>query len=900
MNDIFPDLLSTKLALPRPRHFLIPRDTLFSLLDTGLDHAVTLLTAPAGFGKTTVVRAWIAARNAQRLQFKASWLALDTADNDPVRFWRYILAACQHFDTSIGQRSLQWLNTQPPLQADYALQYAFEAMLTPLINDLSQLTEPCVLVLEDYHVIALPQIHEVFAYFLDHLPDPVHVLLLSRNDLPLPLAHLRGQGSVLEIRSTDLRFSRQEVRTFLQQVHPLPLSNELLELIYERTEGWGAGLNLLALALRRYADDAERQQFVATLTGRYRPLLEYLVNDVLNTQTQLLQTFLLQTSGLPRLTGSLCNTVTQRNDSEVLLEQLERANLFLDQLDGAGQWYRYHPLFAEAMQHEAHHRLPVGDYEACFQRASAWYEQQHMLSEAIEAALKATDFLHAARLIHDHCNPIYQKGSKEIFTLRRWFEQIPLEQLEPYPVLYMLYATALAFDPSGRIVTDPAQIAPIERLLSRAEQHYRASQNSEDSVQIGAIYALRALLAAWQEDFRTAGSFARQALSFLGNRDKEIVEWRSACLSLIGAEEQSFGSLTTALELVQESFTVNQAASVNPYGRRAIKLALAGLFIELGELHLAGEHYRQVLYEAEADLFDRGKALLGLSLLAYQWNDLENAAKQAQDALEIAQRLHDEKLQGQAELALARIFYVLGEAEEAENRLQALINRLQGYASQLLLRECLFWRARLHLQSENLDAVLQWIHQRPSSTTATPLWLLLQEDMLIARWLLKSGDSQQAQCLLEQCLDKAIQHAHKAASKEIELLQALTYFQQNNLSKAVQLTQGLTPWVRAQGYQRIFLDEGKELAALLQACAGKQHIEHPHASTLQPAFTEELSQQEQRVLRLFVAGLTKAEIASELIISTNTVKTHLQRIYHKLHVSSRTEARETVQRLHLL
>jgi LuxR family maltose regulon positive regulatory protein len=894
MSDTSSDLLSTKLALPRPRHFLVPRERLFSLLDSGLDHAVTSLAAPAGFGKTTAVRAWIASCNAKQQQFKAAWLSLDDGDNDPVRFWRYVIVACQRFDSSIGQASLQRLSAAWSLQPGYSIQYSFEALLTGFINDLNRLTEPCVLVIEDYHVIALLHIHEIFSYLLDHLPTNIHVILLSRSDLPLPLARLRGQGNVLEIRTADLRFSLPETRTFLQRLLPFTLSPEMIEHIYERTEGWGAGLNLLAFALRRYPDRQERERFVATLTGRYRPLLEYLVSDVLNTQPELLQTFLLQTSGLTRLTSSLCNAVTHRDDSGMLLEQLERANLFLDLLDGTGQWYRYHTLFAEAMRHEASRRLASGEPEACFQRASIWYEQHDLLMDAIEMSLEAADFTRAVMLIDRYSEALHSVVTYEIYTLRRWFEQIPLIELDNYPSLYLVYAMVLTFDPSGRTITSTEQVGKIEMLLTRVEQRGHAR---EETSQMGAIYALRSLLTIWQGDFKEAAAIARQALSYL--EQGEEVEWRSACLSFIGAEEQRFGSLTVALQLIEESLALNRSAGVNPYGERAIKLALGDLYIDLGELHLAAEDYRQVLTEADGDLFDRGKALLGLSHIAYEWNNLDAASEQAQEALNIAHHLFDENFQVQAELVLARAQYARGDTEQATRKLMELVARTQYHPSSLFQREALFWQARLHLMNGDLSAVQRWIQQRPIDANSLPLRLLIQEDMLVARWLLMSDNPQDAQHLLEQCLSKAMQHAHTASCMEIEMLIALAHYRQSNFSAAVHIMQKILPLARAQGYQRLFLNEGEAMSALLQASEENRH-EHPISPTIRSATTEALSMQEQRVLRLFIAGLSKPEIASELVVSTNTVKTHLRRIYRKLNISSRSEAREAVRHLHLL
>jgi LuxR family maltose regulon positive regulatory protein len=894
MSPISSDLLSTKLTLPRPRHSLAHRELLFSNLDTGMRHAITLLSAPAGFGKTTLVRAWIASRNAHQEQFKSAWLSLDVDDNDSVRFWRYVIAACQRFDTTIGQSALEWLSATQPFHFAYSTRFSFESILTRLINDLNKVDEPRVLVIDDYHVIALSHIHKMFAYFLDHLPTTIHVILLSRSDLPLLLAHLRAQGNIFELRSADLRFSLDETRAFLQQALPFPLSEEMVERLYERTEGWGAGLNLLVLALRRFTDHQELERFVATLTGRYRPLLEYLVSDVLNTQPEPLQLFLLQTSGLTRLTGSLCDAVTGRNDSELLIEKIERANLFLEPLDGAGQWYHYHSLFAEAMQHEALHRLGTEAFNACFQRASIWYEQQNQLTDAVETALKARDFTRAATLIERLSGSTFEQVAKEFYTLRRWFEQIPLFVLQNFYTLYLVYISVWLFDPSGRITTDPERVGKIETLLDTAEQQLRCGENPS---QLGAIYTLRALLTSWQGDFKKAGSFARQALTYLEEKD---AGWRSTCLSIVAAEERLFGSLDVALHLAHRALELNRLAGGNPYGDRAIRLELGELYIQQGELRQAAETYQQIVAEAGDDLFDRGKSLLGLAQISYEGNLLDAASEQAQEARDLGQRLSDAKIQIQAALVLAKVQHARGYAEQANQQIAELVADARRYPSPFLYREALYWQARLRLLAGDLAAVQRWMNQRPICNDMLPLPMLVREDLLVVRWLLERGDMQEAQQLLEQCLSKASQHAYTDCVIEIQALLALTHFQQNNLTAAKRVLQDVLPHARAKGYQRLFLDEGEAMVVLLRTFEDSQHKQTPVWSTTPSATTEPLSVQEQRVLRLFVAGLSKPEIASELVVSTNTVKTHLQRIYRKLNITSRAEAREAAPRLHLL
>ena len=898
LPDHTSDLLSTKLALPHLRHAWMPRESLFTMLDKGLELPLTLLSAPAGFGKTTLVRAWIASRNADQERFDAAWLSLDGGDNDPVRFWHYVVAACQRLDSSVGQSAMERLNAVQPLVFEQPGRVSFEAILALLINDLNALSGQHVLVLEDYHAIVLSQIHQLFAYFLDHLPATVHIILLSRSDLPLPLARLRAQGALLELRSSDICFSREETRRFFHQALSFPLAEDAIALLHERTEGWGAGLNLVALALRRYPDAQEQEHFIQTLSGGYRPLLEYLVSDVLDMQPEQLQMFLLQTSGLARLTGSLCDAVTGRTNSELLLEQIERANLFLEPLDGAGQWYRYHTLFAEAMQHEARRRLGTEALRACLLRASNWYEQQKQPMEAIETALLAEDFTRVTELIELVGGSIYDLRTNEYYTVRRWLEQIPPSVLQNHPDLYLVYIALQLFDPSGRLIRGTAQFEKVDALLRTAEQLWPSEQ---EIIQLSIVHAFRALLACWQQDFKQAGTFARQALNYRGSMEGDM-SWRSACLSLIAVEEQFWGSMDKARQLVLEALELNQRATGNPYAERAIRIGLGELYVRQGELRQAAETFRYVLAMAGEDFFDRSMALLDLAQLSYEWNILDVATRQAQEALDLACHIQDEELQIRAELVLVRVEYARGNTDQALLRLVALVARARVYPLPLLSRTTLFWQARLQLANGNLAAVQRWLDQRSIDEDKVPFFMLLQEDLLAVRCMLMRGETQQSLQLLEATLPRAQQHAYTEGMIQTQLLLAQTHYQQHNLPAARRILQELLPLARSRGYQRLFLDEGEIMAMLLRACDEDHHDKQLPAVPLpiSPSMIEPLTVQEQRVLRLFLAGLSKPEIAQELVVSINTIKTHLRHIYQKLNVTSRAEAREIAHRLHLL
>jgi len=417
------ELLSTKLTPPRLHPLLVLRRALLTRLEAGMEQKLTLVSAPAGFGKTTLVSEWIAWRGKGRV----AWVSLDPSDNDPVRFWRYLITACKVFDAGVSAAALEYLKSlQPP----------FQALLTAFINGMSRLPSKAILVLEDYHVISAPQVHEMLTFCLDHLSPTLHLVLLTRSDPPLPLGRLRARNELNELRAEDLRFSQEETREFLDQALPFTLAPEMQARLANRTEGWVAGLRLVALALHRQGEADQINRFLDTFAGSHRPVMDYFIGDVFNAQPEPLQQFMLQTSVLGRLTGSLCDAITGRTDSALLLEQMERDNLFLVSLDAAQQWYRFHPLFAEALQRAAQTRIGEARLRQLSQQASLWYEAHAMPAEAVEAALLAQDWPRAAALIERIIAP--QLVQNEYYTLRRWIRCLPEEALQALPAVCII------------------------------------------------------------------------------------------------------------------------------------------------------------------------------------------------------------------------------------------------------------------------------------------------------------------------------------------------------------------------------------------------------------------------------------------------------------------------------
>jgi LuxR family maltose regulon positive regulatory protein len=907
-------LLRTKLAPPRLHTAYVPRTSLLARIDEGLARKLTLISTPAGFGKTTLLAEWLAARTEGRglrtesvasslspqssaLSTGVAWVTLDTGDNDPIRLWSYILSACRAWAPTIGKESLAALRM--------AQQPSLEAVLIPFINELAQLPSQSVLVIDDYHSITAPEAHATIAFLLEHLPSTVHLILATRSIPALPLARLRVRNELTEITAEDLRFSRAEIRMFLEQTLGVALAPETLLHLEQRTEGWAAGLRLVALALQHNTTAAAAEQFLTTFTGGHRHVVEYLVNEVLAAQPEPLQSFLLSTCFLAKLTGALCDAITDRGDSALVLEQLERENLFLMPLNSAtGQaWYRYHPLFAEAMRLQAQQRLGEANLGALRARASAWYEAHAMLPDAVEDAIAAGHAARAARLIEG----MFDRGEfNEVYTLRRWIEQLPEDTLHEHPLLCFTYANALLFT-SDRFA--PATARTVERWAQMAEQ---AWQNEHNTPRLGQVAALRAMVAFWQFDIARAFACARQALELLDEHD---LTYRAVSLLYAGHEQVLAGDIDAAQRLVMESYTLFEIKQ-NPHGTLAATSVLAEICYQQGELEQAAHYYQQ---ELDSDvgggemLDDQAYGLYGMARIAYENDDLEAADQQATRAIELAKQRHAEQLHVQAALILCQVQHARGQTAHARSELQSLAAQTRNPS---LLREIQSWQARLALAMGDLEAVRRWHAGILPQSEPVPFVQQEQEALIVARLYLAQGQPQAALALLERWQAEAAAHERTRGEIEILALQSLAHSAlADEVQAAPTLARALT-LAQPRGLRRIFLDLGEPLAALLQAIATAltkrplaayaasllRALSHGQAHAAPAAglpLLEPLSQQEQRVLRLIVAGQSNADIARELVVSPNTIKTHIKNIYRKLNVATREEAQAAARELHL-
>jgi len=510
-------LLPTKLHVPRLRTSLVPRSHLTERIRQGAERALTLVSAPTGFGKTTLLAQWLAESS-----LPTAWLSLEPEDNDPTRFLSYLIAALQTLDAQVGISALEMLHTPQPAPP--------ETVLAVLTNDLVKRGGGDVaLVVDDYHVITSESIQRGMTFLLEHLPPRLHLLLGSRVDPPLPLARLRAQGQLTEVRAADLRFGAAEANMFLQTVMGLDLENEAVATLEQRTEGWIAGLQLAALSLQGRTDVSA---FLAAFSGSHRYVLDYLSDEVLARQDAAVQQFLLRTCILERLSGPLCDAVTGQEGSQALLEALEKANLFVVALDEERGWYRYHHLFAQVLRRHLQQREPTLP-PVLHRRASAWYEQHELPAEAVQHALLMPDFELAARLIEPIALPLALTG--QLSTLLGWLNVLPEALVQAHPLLCVYHAGSL-------MLTNRLEIA--EARLQDAERGIQAEIPAEQARTInGWVLALRGAIAGFSGNMLYAASLARQALELLP--ETEVIPRMTATLAVTFAYEEH-GDVTLA------------------------------------------------------------------------------------------------------------------------------------------------------------------------------------------------------------------------------------------------------------------------------------------------------------------------------------------------------------------
>ena len=895
-------LLATKLHMPGPRPGLVPRPRLVARLDEGLGRGLVLVCGPAGYGKTVLLTNWV-----RRGEVPAAWLSLDAGDNDPARFWRHAVAALDRARPGTGDRLGPLLG--PPAPA------SFEGLVTALINDLA--ADEALLVLDDYHVISARPVHESLAFLVEHRPPELCVVLASRSDPPLPLARLRARGQLTEIRAAELRFTPAEAGELLQHAGSA-LPDASVAALAARTEGWAAGLALAALSLRGHDDAAG---FVAAFTGSHRYVLDYLAGEVLEGQDEQLRAFLLETSVLERLSGPLCDAVTGRGGSQALLEQAERAGLFVIPLDEVRGWWRYHHLFADLLRARLQQEQP-GRAAQLHRHAAAWYAGYGLADDAIGHAAAAGEMLWAARIIEQHFDLVHRIQG-EAATIDRWLSVLPAGVVRARPRLLLAQAHMAA--DSGH----PEVMAPLLDAADRAPPDWAGEPFEPASgaaasflINVPALTALnRSYLAQLRGDAEATAAFAAQtlaesqpeqgALSATAHGFLAVAEWLRGRLT--EAERALASSLTGWRETSQLTLTAWAC-----YELVLIQLAQG----RLDAAALTCEQTLDSLVTSGLPAPAAGPGYAGLAEIAYQRDELDLALRHATEGIALCRQfVYTPPLAGGL-ATLAMIRQATGDPAGALAAITAAGQAAPGPAG--LLNPVPARRARLLLAQGDLPAAARFARENGLGPDDKPDYARESGYLVLARVLLARDRPGQALALLDRLHAAAEAQGRTGSLIETGALRALALAATGDEPAAVTALAGTLLLACPQGHVRVFADEGPPMAALLgrliaaqrtgsgfQAAAG---VPLGYLARLQRAFAagptapdpalsglvDPLTSRELEVLEMLAAGRSNQAIARELVVTLDTVKKHVGHVLAKLGAANRTEAVARARELNLL
>ncbi len=871
-------ILATKLHLPTLRANIVTRPRLFDLLNAGLleQRKLTLISAPAGYGKTMMVSEWLQMLTRRsdngESKVKTAWLSLDQTDNDLARFARYWLAAFQQAVPSLGHEAQLLLNHPqlPPVQI----------MLDQLLNDLSSLDVQVLMALDDYHLIHNPEIHEAVEYFLDHQPAWVHLIIITRADPPLPVARLRARGQLTEIRANTLRFTPEEAHQFFDSSLGSFLDANLLRSLEERTEGWVAGLHLAALALQHQADPAA---FVETFRGSHRYVLDYLAEEVIRQQEEAVRDFLTKTSVLNRFTAESCCALTGREDSQALIQYLEQSNLFIIPLDDERRWYRYHHLFSDYLRS----LLSKSEETALCQKASTWHEASGLVEEAVHYALASGDPNFSAGAIERALKKGDTWSGGNVTLLSSWLESLPQEVFGDRPEL-SLHASRILY-----------LVGRLEQSEARIDQAERALDSEPKTPGVEQMYALVML-------YRGAIASAR------GDFERAIEQTTLAQARLPAenhlAHARAFYSLGLAYDVAAQT-----GLAVENYMRSSQEARAAGvLFLVVNALGAAAQlqmkqaHFSQAVQTCQSALEvarDARIAPLGLirtilGVVALERNDLQAASRFLEDGIALSRQggLVEDVAFGLVSLARLHAYQNdIHGALKAMTEAQALM-RAYGIPRMELLFSA--YLARLHLFLGQKQEALQWVAKyQPVRTQSAREF----EELTLARIFLATGDLDPVPGILQPVLEMASSAGRAQACIEVMLLLGMYHYARHDLPAAVDWLSNALNLAAPEGYVRIFLDEGGPVLDLLAKArhAAPEFVESllrfyepagRHKPTPSELLPEPLSEQEIRVLSLIAAGKSNQEIAAELVITVGTAKWHVHNVLQKLGVNNRSRA----------
>jgi LuxR family transcriptional regulator, maltose regulon positive regulatory protein len=892
-------LVSTKLRPSQARPKMVARPRLTEKLEQEAGRRLTLISAPAGFGKTTLLVEWLGERMGG--EGSVAWVSLDEGDNDPARFLSYLVAALRRIgEEEIGEGVLSALRSPEPPR--------IEAIMAALVNEIAALPGELTLFLDDYHMIDSEPVHEVVSFLLEHLPPNVHLVIASRIDPPLPLSRLRARNQMVELDAADLSFTSEEAATFLNSVMGLDVSAEDVAALERRTEGWIAGLQLAALSMR---DRKDIPGFVRAFSGSHRDVLDYLAEEVLERQPERVRQVLLETSILDHLSGALCDALTGRSDGQEMLERLERDNLFVVALDDERRWYRYHHLFADFLRTRLERESPEPIKEL-HGRAAAWYEQNGLTSEAVGHALAAEDHERAADLVERVVGEMWFRG--EVMTLLGWLETLPERAKHRRPRLLLEHATALMW--VGRLEGVESLVREAERIVDgAAEDSGEGPPSSAENIHRRYLLGYAAATRAWHANLlgnpQSGIEFARRALALLPDDPRPRT---FAAFSLAAAYSFS-GDFEAASTAFAETAELGLAAGHDYLALEAIGYH-AELQIARGRLREACAILQRALgFAAERgddSLPATGEVHVAMGKLLYEWADLDSAEDRLTEGVRLAERTGQIGSLVDGYVSLSRLKQAQGDTDGALEAAREAERLARSSGVGQLVVEVAAWKLQLRLaRGELAAATSEW--ERVSVGDDDPIFVREIEQISRARLLVACGEHEEALRLLADLREAAQAVGRTGREIEILALEALVLQAKGKKERAVStLTQALALG-EPEGYVRTFVDEGSKMAALISEALEAQqrgrlyppnrvsahYLMKLHAALEQEAsdiaspgavLPEPLSERELEVLVLLAAGKSNRQIASELFVALSTVKTHIKNIYGKLDVRNRTQA----------
>lgn len=859
-------LIKTKLFIPPNRPDQVHRPRLMQRLDVGLTRRLTVLCAPAGFGKSTLLSQWCAAR-----QSTAGWVSLDAGDNDPVRFLTYLVAAVQRVRPELGESARALLSTQP---------VHLETVATTLVNEWASLAEDLVLVLDDYHVVTEEKVHDVVTFLLENMPPAAHLLVASRTDPPLPLARLRIKEQLAEVRAEDLRFTPEETAQFFRQRAGLQLTDAELGQLDERSEGWVAGLQVAALSLQGRKNVPD---LLGAFTGNHRFVFDYLAEEVFRRQPVWVQTFLLRTAVLDRMTGPLCDAVTGEEGGDATLDQLDQANLFVVPLDSERRWYRYHHLFAEFLR--GYLKLKHPHWMADLHRQAArWYQQAGFMMDAVDHWLQAREYVGAAEVLEQVAKEMLQRG--EVTTLFRWLETIPADVTESRGRLCLWYAWAYVVMSQPKLGSEYLDKA--ERAMPEGD-----APGSITTHMRGEIAGLRALTALAKGDLAGGTALVRTALELSPEGDLFL---RSLILQSVGLTHWYTGQIDEAISAFHEGGIISKMnnganMTIGAYTNEA------RLQMFKGRLREAMNLYRQALVVAEEakvpGLPSLGAAYVGMGTVQLEWNDLDGADANLTHGIDRCVRLGRvgalTRVLVPAYIMLSRLWLARGDMKSALAAQQQAEEALHWGDLAAGATSVPAWRAHLMLAAGDLHGAGRWAEE---FTGKLPLSHISEFEYLIySRVLSAQGRHAESVALLEKIVAAATHSGREGSALRALVPLAMALQAKGDRIGAVSRITSAIPMAESENWLRVFLDEGQPMAELL---AGQPYEFARRVRELLGAAgsgaDELLSEREVEVVRLLAEGLSNQDLAKRLVVTEGTAKWHVHNIYSKLDVKNRTQA----------